>query len=643
MAPRQAGFNLPASSGGFLVSFFQAIGSAICSRRAQAARAEKRVWCCAAVGAFLLLAASILAHAQSVTFDHVQLTVPAGGLNTPSAVAVDAAGNVFIADTFHNRVVEVPWNGTSYGAQLTVPASGLYYPSGVAVDGAGNVFIADHGHHRVVEVPWNGTSYGAQTTLPVSGLGGAIGVAVDKAGDVFIADDNYAQVVKVPWNGTKFGDPITVPTPGFNQNDTYLTQGLAVDGAGNVFIADQGPNVVWEVPWNSTTSSYGAMVKVPTGFVQPDGVAVDGAGNVFISDNYAGQVVEVPWNGTSFGTQIMVAKGEPGAGQLALDGAGNILVSTSNNQVVKLLSGPLPANICPGGQTTPAPCSQVLTAYFNLGADVVFGANPTVLTQGAPNGDFTLGTGVPSPCTGFVKSNASCEVNVKFAPLAPGLRMGAVQLAYHLADSNGNPTGGNLQATGFVGGLGQGPAIAFGPGAQSALTVTAGGGGLSNPAGVAVDAAGDVFIADMGNYRVVKIPAGGGAQTIVGDESFAPQGVAVDGAGNVFVVDSSNYRVVEVPWTGTGYGAQTVLNVTAGGKGLNSPADVAVDGAGNVFIADTNNSRVVKVPAGGGPQITVGTGLLAPGRRHRRTCPSRDTPPPDFRPCPLSWTCRTTV
>ena len=97
--------------------------------------------------ALLLLGAfPVSAYAQSVTFAGVQTAVSASGLSSPTAVAVDGAGNVFIADTYHSRVVEVPAGG---GAQTTV-GSGLSAPYGVAMDAAGDVFIADTGNNRVV-------------------------------------------------------------------------------------------------------------------------------------------------------------------------------------------------------------------------------------------------------------------------------------------------------------------------------------------------------------------------------------------------------------------------------------------------------------------------------------------------------------
>jgi streptogramin lyase len=104
------------------------------------------------------------------------------GLNQPSGVAVDAAGNVYIADTGDNAIKE--WNAST-GTVTSLVSSGLNQPKGVAVDAAGNVYIADTGDNAIKE--WN-ASTGTVTTLVSSGLSSPAGVAVDAAGDVYIAD-----------------------------------------------------------------------------------------------------------------------------------------------------------------------------------------------------------------------------------------------------------------------------------------------------------------------------------------------------------------------------------------------------------------------------------------------------------------------
>jgi len=147
---------------------------------------------------------------------------------------------------------------------------------------------------------------------------------------------------------------------------------------------------------------------------------------------------------------------------------------------------------------------------------------------------------------------------------------------------------------------------------------------LNYPYGVAVDGGGNVFIADLSNHRVRRVDAGTGlistiAGTGVGGFSgdgaaatsaqlYYPYGVAVDGAGNVFIAEYSNRRVRRVD-VGTGFIDTFAGTGTAGFSGdgaaatsaqLSGPSGVAVDGAGNVFIADTNNHRVRRVDAGTG-------------------------------------------
>jgi sugar lactone lactonase YvrE len=143
----------------------------------------------------------------------------------------------------------------------------------------------------------------------------------------------------------------------------------------------------------------------------------------------------------------------------------------------------------------------------------------------------------------------------------------------------------------------------IGPGAQS----TVGFGELGSPYGLARDASGNVYVSDISDQAVYKLPAGGGAAVALSiDELSSPAGIAVDAAGNVYVADSGNARVVKEP---AGGGAQSTLAFT----GLVNPYAVAVDASGNVFVADVDNDDVKELPAGGGAQVTLGfTGLNSP-------------------------------
>ncbi|WP_406272710.1 serine/threonine-protein kinase PknD [Nocardia sp. NBC_00881] len=131
--------------------------------------------------------------------------------------------------------------------------------------------------------------------------------------------------------------------------------------------------------------------------------------------------------------------------------------------------------------------------------------------------------------------------------------------------------------------------------------------GVSLPTDVAVDTAGNVYVTDMGNDRVVRLAAGASTSTSLPFTGLNnPQGVAVDTAGNVYVTDTSNDRVVRLA---AGASTPTPLPFT----GLKNPHGVAVDTAGDVYVADWGNDRVVRLAAGASAPTTLPfTGLQDP-------------------------------
>jgi sugar lactone lactonase YvrE len=139
------------------------------------------------------------------------------------------------------------------------------------------------------------------------------------------------------------------------------------------------------------------------------------------------------------------------------------------------------------------------------------------------------------------------------------------------------------------------------------------------PTGVAVDASGNVFVADYGNHSIRKISAAGAVSTIAGngapgfrDGSGAnaqftdPSGIAVDAGGNVYVADQGNNRIRKITPAGfvttlAGSGSQGLQDGIAGAARFSAPTGLAVDASGNVFVADSNNNRIREIsPAGFG-------------------------------------------
>jgi hypothetical protein len=148
------------------------------------------------------------------------------------------------------------------------------------------------------------------------------------------------------------------------------------------------------------------------------------------------------------------------------------------------------------------------------------------------------------------------------------------------------------------------------PGCVTSSCVITLGGGFTffEPAGVAVDGNGNVFVADLFG-PVYEIPASGSVKTFNYGFSI-PQGVAVDGSGNIFVADTGNNAVKEIP-----AGCTSSSCVKSLGGGFSYPDGVAVDGNGNVFVADTDNNILKEIPSNCVTSTCVkpmGTGFFEP-------------------------------
>jgi sugar lactone lactonase YvrE len=255
-------------------------------------------------------------------------------------------------------------------------------------------------------------------------------------------------------------------------------------------------------------------------------------------------------------------------------------------------------NVCPAGQTTPAPCSQTYSFTYKFPNGATLAPTPQVVTQGTSGLDFTLNSSFTT-CSGTV-SPGTCTVSVTFAPLAPGLRTGAVNLF---------DTSGNLVASTLIYGTGQGPAVAFSPAPQA--TLNSGTYTFNQPKGLVADAAGNLYVADTGVHNdgsrnVVKI-APNGTKTLLGSGLLFPQGIAVDGAGDLFVADNDLNQVIKIPVGCANSSCQQVLatpQCVIGQSGVCAQLGVAVDGPGNVFIASFN-SEVLEIPANGSAQTVV--------------------------------------
>ena len=526
-------------------------------------------------------------------------------LNNPWGIAFDAFGNLYIADSGNNRVRKV---AVSTGVISTLLGGGnitLSQPTGVAADVSGNIYIADTGNNLVRKY-----SNGVTTTVAGAVSGGIAqysgvatqtllseptGVAVDASGNLYIADYGNNLVRKV--TSGALTSPLTVSGP----------VGIAVDAAGDFFVTAWGSDVVGEYTVGGVSSivagnqNFGytgdAGTAVNAELNSPSGVAIDPSGNVYIADynNYVLREVTSGIINTVAGTIYSV----PSA------------VGDNGPATSGLLFNPTYTATGPAGEL------YIVDSNHNTVRKVLNGVITTVAGTGAPgySGDNSLATGAQLNSPWGVAVDASGNL--------------------YISDSGNNVirkvTNGII--TTFAGNT---AATAIGDGGAATLAK------LSGPAGIALDAAGNLYIADFGNSRVrevgatsliINTVAGNGTAGYNGDgivpttaELNGPVDVKLDPLGNLYIADQTNnlIRIVSGGVINTFAGlASNAASMAPGGFGgdggpatsalLNGPSGIALNAvSGAVYIADTSNN-VIREVSGGVINTIAGTGTPAYG------------------------------
>jgi len=453
-------------------------------------------------------------------------------------------------------------------------------------------------------------------------------LAIDSANNVYVADAHNSEVRKITIStgiisryagtgkgGVSAGDGGAASAA--TMNNCY---GIALDAAGDMYISDTKNYVI-------------RFVNVST--------QVDRNGNVILSDTnaeqlrlfnpVAGTITALAGVGTS-GNAIGAALSGKLNGQLGIsvDAANNVYIADAGNNVVRKVNA---SALSPFAATGVAAAGTVQSFYALLNQATTISSYQT----GAGFADFT--TGAVSGCT-LGSSNAAgsiCAAPVTFTPQFPGVRLAPLTLT----DSGGLQYTLGLSGVGNAPQISFSPGTITTAAGTGAATYSGDGNApeaaqLNQPASSVVDGAGTIYIADTANNAVRRIKngaittiAGSGNAGFLGDGGAAtsaqlsgPTALALDAAGDLFIADTGNNRIREISvqtgdistiagdgtanFAGDG-GAATVAELMA-------PAGVAVDLTGNVYIADTGNNRIRLVSAATGFIATIagnGTPALA--------------------------------
>jgi sugar lactone lactonase YvrE len=313
-------------------------------------------------------------------------------LNNPGSVICDASGNLLIADTGNNRVRKVDTNGIittlagggiNFADNVAATNSSLF-PSGIALDASGNLFVADSGNNRIRKVDTNGiiTTVAGNGTPGHSGDGGAAtnaslspsGITVDTAGNLYFSEngseippsfirkvDTNGIITTVAGNGTNNLNPFQVGDGGPATN-AYLWQPrqIILDNFGNLLIADTRDERIRKVDTNGIittiagtgTNSFSGDGKAATNasLSSPAGIALDNAGNLFIADVGNNRIRKVSTNGI-----ISTVAGNSGGFMdnvlatnnclnqphgVAVDAFGDLFIADTFNQSIRMVSSP---------------------------------------------------------------------------------------------------------------------------------------------------------------------------------------------------------------------------------------------------------------------------------------------------------------
>jgi len=548
-----------------------------------------------------LLATMVRLDAQPLTITHLAGSTGGPGwydgmgsgarFQLPGAVVADAFGNPCVADTESHTIRkivvatgEVSTLAGLAGSEGTKDGVGsaarLSHPRGVTVDGAGNVYATSYGDGRILRIAM---ATGEVTTL--ASVSGPWGIAADGAGSLFVASYGKNQILRVVIATGQVSTLAGWPSDyigGFADGIGTAARfddptGLAVDGSGNVWVADTGNHrlrkimaATGEVTTPSLTLS-----------IDPKGVAADGLGNLFATESSCirkivvatGEVTTLAGSRSPSGS----ADGVGTAAQfeypqgVAADTYGNLFVADTGNHAIRRIV------VASQSVTTIAGSAPASGSADGVGSAARFDYPGGVAADGAGH---------------LYVSDMGNDTIRKIV----------------LATRSVTTLAGKAGYDGTEDGIG------------SAARFWA-------PAGMAVDGAGNLYVAERGNHTIRKIVlATGQVTTLAGrGESYGsvdgigaaarfaePSAVSEDGAGNLYVADTYNNAIRKVVLA---TGQVTTLAGKAGSSGnadgigsaarFSWPYGVAADRSGNVYVADYGNHRIRKIVAATGEVTTL--------------------------------------
>lgn len=578
-------------------------------------------------------------------------------LEDAQGIAVDASGNVYFSETSKHRIGRISPAGTiQYIAGVgragfsgdggPATQAELHSPYGLALDAAGNLYIADLQNARIRMVSPDGrirTVVGGGSFAPSPNGVAALetrlraprNLAIDNAGTLFISDFEDHRILRLTPAGRVFvyagAGARGSATDGAALAVTFSAPaGLAVDRFGALYVADSGNHAIRRVLNGAVTTLRWAesdKLNLPTA------ISVDPAGNLYVASSGADLALRIQPSGA---TEILAH----GARDVAMDRWGNLFV-LSPRAVRKIT----PA----GGITTLAGTAETISSLSDLSGALIQPADIKPDRNGgwilaelgghrvrrvSPAGVITTlaGTGTP----GYSGDGGAAREARLSSPQAVALD---AEGNLYIADTE-NHRIRMVNRAGIITTVAGTGVAGFNGHVRQALEAQ-----LNRPSGLAFDSLGWLIFSDTGNHRICRLIPPGLVVTIAGGNSagfsgdggpayqaqfHSPRALAVDAQDNLYVGDTGNHRIRRIrlsgtvtTFAGTGRKGYSGEGVPATEANFSNVLGIAVDTAGNVFVSDSDNSRIRRISPSGAVFTIAGSGFrgfagdLGPAREAR--------------------------
>jgi sugar lactone lactonase YvrE len=584
----------------------------------------------------------------------------AARFNRPNGLVTDGAGNLYIADMGNHTIRKIViatgavttvagTAGAAGSTDATGAAARFNNPHGLAWDGAGALYVADAGNLTIRKVV---VASGVVTTLAgTAGMRGSVNGTGAAAlfssphelafhnGNLFVGDTRNSAVRQIV-----VASGVVTTLAGNSGGSGYVDgvggaarfnrpRGIVADGAGTLYVADSDNNrlrIVAEGNGAVSTlagSTYGTADGAGAGasFAGPMALAVDGAGNLYCADGRGHTIRKVVLAGAVVSTIAGAAGGDglrDGAGAAALftrphgiavDGA-TVYVADKQNNVVRKIDLTTNRVSTLAGSGNPGAADGVgAGAQFNGPFGLAGDGNGALYVADSQNQTIRkidLATATVSTIAGSAQQPGGTDGTGAAARFTTPTSIAIGGGALYIGDLNNHTIRKLVLATGAV------TTLAGTAGAKGSTDGTGAAARFNNPNGVALDGAGNLFVADQSNHTIRQIVlATGVVSTLAGTATMAgssdgsgatarfdmPHALAFDGAGNLYVADTRNHTIRKVAiatgavTTYVGNPAVGAVQLGALPGAINTPTGIAIGASGELYFATAHENAILVV------------------------------------------------